>query len=535
MLDVKTGTDPTEILKKELEKEKIARKKVEKALKSKSMELDDITRKLKDANADLEVLFREKANELKAVFENIIDAFLVMDLYGNVLKMNEAAIKLFGYNNKEESINLKDVLYQDDYKYTIKAFQELINTGSFSNYKPRIIAKDTSIKFLAVNASLIYNDEGKPIAAQGIARDITEEVKNKELIEEQQKELSVIVDNSPLGIALTSKDGLIKCNNAFQKLLGYTGKELKEFKVQGYTHEEDREISIKMLKKLYKGELDSYNLKKRYIKKNGEALWVSLYVGAVRDASGKVKYEVAIIEDISEQLEKQLENKKLLKNLESSNYELQEYAHVVSHDLKSPLRSISALTSWLKDDYESVLDDDGMNNINLIQETVEKMDRLINDILNYSSINKGITTVEDVNVYEVINHIKGLIFVPKHIEVIIDKKLPIIKADKTRIQQLFQNLISNAVNYIDKEKGEVIVNHVEEKDAWIFSIKDNGIGISKIYHEKIFNVFQSMSNHKESTGIGLSIVKKIVEMYEGEIWLESEENIGTTFYIKLKK
>ena len=95
--------------------------------------------------------------------------------------------------------------------------------------------------------------------------------------------------------------------------------------------------------------------------------------------------------------------------------------------------------------------------------------------------------------------------------------------------------MSNAVNYIDKEKGEVIISHVEEKDAWVFSIKDNGIGISKSYHKKIFNIFQSMSNHKDSTGIGLSIVKKIVDMYEGKIWLDSEENIGTTFYIKLKK
>src|SRR5690606_17691645 len=225
--------------------------------------------------------------------------------------------------------------------------------------------------------------------------------------------------------------------------------------------------------------------------------------------------EIGLVEDISEQILVKRYNKKLLKSLEARNNELQEYAHVVSHDLKSPLRSISALTSWLKEDYESVLDEEGINNINMIETTIEKMDRFITDILNYSNIrNTEQAILKDVNVYEVVNHIKSLIFIPKHVEVIVNENLPIIKADKTRVQQLFKNLISNGVNYIDKEKGEVIVDHLEDKTSLTFRIKDNGMGIPEEYHEKIFNIFQSLGTHKDSTGIGLSIVKKIVDMYQ---------------------
>src|SRR5690606_13917139 len=107
--------------------------------------------------------------------------------------------------------------------------------------------------------------------------------------------------------------------------------------------------------------------------------------------------------------------------------------------------------------------------------------------------------------------------------------------DKTRVQQLFQNLMSNAVKYIAKAKGEVIVDHKEADGHDIFRVKDNGIGIPEEYHKKIFDILQSLGNHKDSSGIGLSRVKKIVDMYDGNVWLESKEGEGTTFYIKFKK
>ena len=128
-----------------------------------------------------------------------------------------------------------------------------------------------------------------------------------------------------------------------------------------------------------------------------------------------------------------------------------------------------------------------------------------------------------------------IIFIPESVNVIIMNVLPSIKVDKTKIHQLFQNLISNAVVKIERKEGLVEISSKETQSHWQFTIKDNGVGIPKEYHEKIFKIFQSIGNNQRSTGIGLSIVKKIIDLYEGKIWLESEVGQGTTFHFTLKK
>jgi len=113
--------------------------------------------------------------------------------------------------------------------------------------------------------------------------------------------------------------------------------------------------------------------------------------------------------------------------------------------------------------------------------------------------------------------------------------LPIIKGDKTKFQQLFQNLVSNAIKFCDKEKGFVEINYVDNNTFHQFAIRDNGIGIEKKYHDKIFQIFHSLNKREDSTGIGLSIVKKIIDLHEGDLWLESEPKVGTTFYFTIRK
>ncbi|MFP4844924.1 sensor histidine kinase [Winogradskyella sp. PE311] len=224
----------------------------------------------------------------------------------------------------------------------------------------------------------------------------------------------------------------------------------------------------------------------------------------------------------------------LLGELAHQNQELSDYAHMVSHDLKSPLRSIDTLTAWLKDDYSDKIDDQGQQSLNLIRNSVEKMDTLINGILEYSTIGKNTVEVYDVDLNKLIDDILGIIYIPDTIE-IKKQELPIIKGDKYRLQQLFQNIISNAVTYNDKERGLIEIGVSDKKDFFEFYIKDNGKGIEETYFQKIFETFQKLENNQESTGIGLSIVKKIVDLYGGEIWLTSELKIGTTFFFTLKK
>ncbi|WP_298496300.1 ATP-binding protein [uncultured Algibacter sp.] len=224
----------------------------------------------------------------------------------------------------------------------------------------------------------------------------------------------------------------------------------------------------------------------------------------------------------------------LLNELAHQNQELSDYAHMVSHDLKSPLRSIDTLTAWLKEDYEKLFDDNGKNTLSLIRNNVEKMDTLINGILEYSTIGKEQIEVYDVDVNNLVDSILNIIQIPKHIT-ITKSNLPTVKGDKYRLQQLFQNLIANAIKYNDKEQGTIEVGVEEKKKHWQFYIKDNGKGIEEQYFKKIFKTFEKLENTPESSGIGLSIVKKIVELYGGKIWVESKLNEGSTFYFTIKK
>lgn len=224
----------------------------------------------------------------------------------------------------------------------------------------------------------------------------------------------------------------------------------------------------------------------------------------------------------------------LLNELAHQNQELSDYAHMVSHDLKSPLRSIDTLTAWLHEDYKSSFDVNGENTLNLIRTNVEKMDTLINGILEYSTIGKDQIEVYDVDLNNLISNILSICQIPDNIT-ITKENLPIVKGDKYRLQQLFQNLISNAIAYNDKEKGAIDIGVEDQGEFWEFYVKDNGIGIEDIYFNKIFKTFEKLENNGTSTGIGLSIVKKIVDLYGGKIWLTSKVKEGTTFYFTLKK
>ncbi|WP_420571107.1 sensor histidine kinase [Kordia sp.] len=226
---------------------------------------------------------------------------------------------------------------------------------------------------------------------------------------------------------------------------------------------------------------------------------------------------------------------KLLASLERQNQELNDYTHLVSHDLKSPLQSIDTLTSWLQDDYEKLLDENGKETIKLIRSNVEKMDTLVKGILQYSSIDRVEKDFYTVDTSEVLQKILSFIKIPEHITITIPKKLPKVTGDHFRLEELFRNLLRNAIKFNDKPTGEIVIGYTEKSDFFEFYIQDNGKGIEAKYFDKIFVAFQKLQNDYKSTGIGLSIVKKIIDLYKGEIWVESTPNKGTTFYFTLKK
>jgi len=252
----------------------------------------------------------------------------------------------------------------------------------------------------------------------------------------------------------------------------------------------------------------------------------------------KIKDEYAFsafIRDITDQKEAEEKREKLLKQLEKANRELQDFAYIVSHDLKAPLRAIGSLAHWLEEDYGEALDQDGMTQLQLLQGRVKRMHELINGILDYSRVGRTNTEAANIDLEKYVRRTIELIAPPTHIKVNIVGEWPHMMLNKVRIQQVFQNLIGNGVKYMDKEQGEIEVGAEKREKDWLFWIKDNGPGIDEKYFEKVFRIFQTLNprDEIEGTGIGLSIVKKIINLYQGEIWVTSELGTGSTFFFTL--
>jgi PAS domain S-box-containing protein len=530
------GSDHIQILKRAIQREKLARKQAEKILEDKSRELYLITQELKNTNQKLEDQVGKKESALQGVFDNLLDAYIRIDILGNIIEMNHAAKKLFGYDITAEKINVGKLIYKEDYEYAINSFQELIAKGSFSDYQARVYTKNNGVRTVHINASLIIDKNENPIEVQGIVTDITEELERKKIIEEQKNQLSAIVENSSLGIVLTQFDKIIQTNIAIQNLLGYTKEELLQKEVKDISIKNEYAAISDNLALVNTGKIDNFSVNKRYKKNDGSSFWAKTNIAAVRNHNGNIKYQVAFIEDITEQLKIEKQRDQLVKNLEKTNQELKDYAHIVSHDLKSPLRNINALINWIKEDHIDVLNKEGVHHFTMIEKTLEKMEMLINDILSYSSVNnKENLQTQKIDLNLLINEIKNIVLIPENTTILVKKKLPIINGDITRIQQLFQNLIGNAVIYTDKKTGKIEIDYENKKSHYLFKIKDNGVGIKKEYHNKIFKIFQSLGENENSSGVGLAIVKKVIDLYDGDIWLESEPGIGTTFYFTLKK
>ncbi len=242
-------------------------------------------------------------------------------------------------------------------------------------------------------------------------------------------------------------------------------------------------------------------------------------------------------EEIIEREKAEHKQTELLKELESANQELKDFAYIASHDLKAPLRAIKTLADWITTDYADKLDKDGQEQLNLLKQRVDRMHNLIDGILQYSRVGRVREKIANVHLDKLLPEIIDILAPPENMKITVDTELPVIKCEETRITQVFQNLLSNAVKYMDKPNGQIKVACAEEGEFWKFSVADNGSGIEKQHWERIFKIFQTLAprDEFESTGIGLTVVKKIVELYGGNIWLESEPGKGTTFFFTFPK
>lgn len=257
---------------------------------------------------------------------------------------------------------------------------------------------------------------------------------------------------------------------------------------------------------------------------------------AVADELRRARAQIAALEQLLEVHEQA--SIEQATRLEQSNRELDQFAYVASHDLKAPLRGIANLTQWLEEDLGANLSGESREHLNLLRVRVNRMDALIEGILTYSRAGRVRDQIEEVDTGELMATVLDLLAPPADVTINVQRPLPTLLTERMPLQQVLMNLIGNAIKYGRRtESGTpvapiVTVAAAESGDMVRFSVADNGPGIAPQYHEKIWQIFQMLAprDEIEGTGIGLSVVRKLVDTRGGHAWIESDVGKGTTFY-----
>ncbi|MCP4152627.1 MAG: response regulator [bacterium] len=253
---------------------------------------------------------------------------------------------------------------------------------------------------------------------------------------------------------------------------------------------------------------------------------------ALKNADDKLIFEIRQRKQVEEQL------KVLVADVERTNQELQDFAYIVSHDLKAPLRGISSLAKWLAEDYGDALDDGGRQYLTKLLARTKHMHNLIEGILQYSRVGRAKSEPKLLESQGVVTEVINNLAIPENITVNISGVLPKVYCDKMFLIQLFQNLIGNAIKHLGKPEGEISISCSDQGECREFCVKDNGVGIAERHFERIFKIFQTLtptSSSMDSTGIGLSLVKKITERNGGAVRVESFVGKGSAFYFTIPK
>lgn len=254
---------------------------------------------------------------------------------------------------------------------------------------------------------------------------------------------------------------------------------------------------------------------------------------------GKERVILLAIEDITDRKRAEDKMRGVLTELERSNRDLQQFASVASHDLQEPLRMVASYTQLLGERYASQLDEKARKYIAYAVEGAIRMQRLVNDLLTYSRIGTRDKPIETADAHSILGEaIRSLaVAIEESKAIVTNEELPLVRADALQLVQVFQNLLTNAIKF---RSGNFPRIHVSARDGgceWVFSVRDNGIGIERQYADRIFVIFQRLHTRQEypGTGIGLAVCKRIVERHGGRIWFESEPGKGSTFFFTVPK
>jgi PAS domain S-box-containing protein len=416
--------------------------------------------------------------------------------------------------------------------------ENIVKTGKDFKVSYRIVLPDSRIKQILEIGQPYKNRRGEVVGIQGTIQDITEKTLAEQIIIEKAKEINDVrsaLDESSI-VTITDQKGIINfVNDKFCSISKYSKEELLgQYHYLDNPHYKLNKFIKNMWKVIANGQVWQGEIMN--VAKDGSFYWVYSTIVPFLDNEGKPYQYIAISSDITEQKQAQKNLNNALTDLEKKNKELDQFAYIVSHDLKAPLRAINNLSEWIMEDMPD-MPAEVSSNFGLLRGRVMRMENLINGVLDYSRIGKVLIEKQLTDLKKMLHYIVETIVPTEGYVVYIADNIPEIKIARILFQQIFTNLISNAIKYNDKPIGKIECLYESLPGFHQFTIKDNGPGIAKEYHEKVFKVFQTIEarDKKESTGVGLSIVQKIVEEKGGTIRIESEEDKGASFIFTIPK
>lgn len=432
-----------------------------------------------------------------------------------------------------------DFVHPQDKAVLEKAINDSFLEEKKFDVEYRVLLKDGTENHIAAKGNIIYDEDTKTKEMVGIALNITKQKELEATLRESEKKFRSAMHDSAIGMSLVSVDGkFLDVNRALLDILGYEKAELLAMDVQSITHPDDLAWELKYLQELVSGETEPCTIEKRYIHKDGSVIWGQLNGSLVKNDAGELLYFIAQIQDIT--LRKQMDVKLQEHNqkLEAANSELESFSYSVSHDLRAPLRIINGYVEILKEDFAATVGDEGKQVIDTIIYNANKMGHLIDDLLEFSRMNrKGI----EKNLIEMDDMVDNIVLELTALEK--DREIDVkvgrlhnVLADVQMIRQVWLNLIQNGIKYTrNKSIARIEIDSYKERGSTCFFIRDNGVGFNMKYVHKLFEVFQRLHSVSEfeGTGVGLAIVKRIIDRHGGRIWVDSKENEGTTFYFTI--
>jgi PAS domain S-box-containing protein len=482
---------------------------------------------------------------LMGIIGSATDAIITVDDQQKITLFNAAAEAMFRCPATDAIGRSLDHFipgrFRTVHREHIRIFAETgVTARAMGSQRPLVALRADGVEF-PVEATISQITVGGARLFTAIVRDISERKRAEAALRESEGRLRAIVDTAVDAIITISEEGRITSfNPAATRIFGYQPEEVLGLNVNRlmpapYHQEHD-------------GYLDSYlttGIKKiigigREVtgqRKDGTTFPMDLAVSETIISDRRIF--TGIVRDISERKRAELSLAAQAEELARSNVELERFAYVASHDLQEPMRTVRSFAQLLQRRCDNAIAGDAKEYLQFITEGVQRMQALINDLLAYSRVSsQGAAQVPtDANeiLAKVLENLKASL-ASQHGEVISDR-LPVVLADATQLGQLFQNLLGNAIKFHGNSDPRIRVFAKELEKEWEFSVRDNGIGISPEYFERIFIIFQRLHTIEEygGTGIGLAICKKIVERHGGRIWVQSELGKGSTFHFTISK